>query len=310
MRYFLTGGAGFIGSNFARWLLNSSPRDLKISVYDSFTYAANKKNLEVLNAGSRLTVVEGDIRDARKLEQSMADHDVVVHFAAESHVDRSIQSGHIFVDTNVLGSFNVFQSALNLDVPRVIHVSTDEVYGSLRDGSADEKYPLAPNSPYAASKAASDLVARSFVETYGLDIRITRCCNNYGPNQHMEKLIPLLISKIRMGENLPIYGDGTNIREWIHVLDHCRAIGLVLSHGEKGQIYNVGSGIELTNLELAKSFIASSETKKSKIEFIADRKGHDFRYSLNSQKIRGLGFAPEYNIKQDIQSGALLNQSG
>lgn len=300
MRYFVTGGAGFIGSNFVKHILNVEDSSVEVTVFDSLTYAGSLENLPSPDQEPRLKIIVGDVRVISRLEDEMKGHDVVVHFAAESHVDRSIESGQIFISTNVLGSFNVFQASLNAKIQKVIHVSTDEVYGSLEFGSADEYSKLAPNSPYAASKAASDLVARSFVQTYGLDIRITRCCNNFGPNQNPEKLIPLLISKIKNGENLPIYGDGSNIREWIHVDDHCRAICLVIAQGERGEIYNVGSGVEISNLDLARMFLKFSISKKSEIEFIADRQGHDFRYSIDSTKIQRLGFLPKYLLDQEV----------
>jgi len=300
MRFFVTGGAGFIGSNFVKHILSVEDSSVEVTVFDSLTYAGSLENLPSPDQEPRLKIIVGDVREISRLEDEMKGHDVVVHFAAESHVDRSIESGQIFISTNVLGSFNVFQASLNAKIQKVIHVSTDEVYGSLEYGSADEYSKLAPNSPYAASKAASDLVARSFVQTYGLDIRITRCCNNFGPNQNPEKLIPLLISKIKSGENLPIYGDGSNIREWIHVDDHCRAICLVIAQGEKGEIYNVGSGVEISNLDLARMFLKFSISKKSEIEFIADRQGHDFRYSIDSTKIQRLGFLPKYSLDQEV----------
>ena len=301
MRYFVTGGAGFIGSNFVKYVLGMEGPSVKVTVFDSFTYAGSIKNLPSPSSEPRLKIVTGDIRDFDRLEDAIQGHDVVVHFAAESHVDRSIDSGQVFISTNVLGSFNVFQAALDSGIQKVLHVSTDEVYGSLDSGSADESFPLMPNSPYAASKAASDLVARSFVQTYGLDIRITRCCNNYGPSQNPEKLIPLLLSKIQQNENLPIYGDGSNIREWIHVEDHCRAILFVLKYGERGHIYNVGSGLELTNIEIARLLISFSKKSQSKITFVEDRKGHDFRYSLNSNKISTMGFLPIHNMNDELQ---------
>jgi dTDP-glucose 4,6-dehydratase len=306
MRYFVTGGAGFIGSNFVKHILNVEDSSVEVTVFDSLTYAGSLENLPSPDQEPRLKIIVGDVREIGRLEDEMKGHDVVVHFAAESHVDRSIESGQIFISTNVLGSFNVFQASLNTKIQKVIHVSTDEVYGSLEFGSADEYSKLAPNSPYAASKAASDLVARSFIQTYGLDIRITRCCNNFGPNQNPEKLIPLLISKIKNGENLPIYGDGSNIREWIHVDDHCRAICLVIAQGEKGEIYNIGSGVEISNLDLARMFLKFSVSKKSEIQFIADRQGHDFRYSIDSTKIQRLGFSPKYVLDQEVGSALFL----
>ena len=302
MRYFVTGGAGFIGSNFVKHILKVEDSSLEVTVFDSLTYAGSLENLPSPDDEPRLKIEIGDVRHLERLQDVIGGHDVVVHFAAESHVDRSIESGQVFISTNVLGSFNVFQASLNAKIPKVIHVSTDEVYGSMNIGSADESSPLAPNSPYAASKAASDLVARSFVQTYGMDIRVTRCCNNYGPSQNSEKLIPLLISKIMTDDDLPIYGDGSNIREWIHVEDHCRAITHVLNHGEKGGVYNVGTGVELSNIEIVELLLSCSGDSKSSIRFVEDRKGHDFRYSLNSEKIKRLGFFPLHQIKEEFQN--------
>ena len=290
VRYFITGGAGFIGSNYVDYLLDGTKNVSSVTVYDKFTYAGKEENLQKHLENPIVKVIRGDICDPNFLTQSMAEHDYVVHFAAESHVDRSIKDGKSFVNTNVLGSFNVFQAALENGVKSVLHVSTDEVYGSLSVSSANETDLLKPNSPYAASKASSDLIARSFHVTHGLDVKITRCCNNYGNNQHPEKLVPLLIRNSLNGIDLPIYGDGQNIREWIHVSDHCRAIHMVLLQGTAGEIYNVGTAEHFSNIEIANWIIRLSETKKSKIRFVEDRKGHDYRYSINSNKIKNLGF--------------------
>ncbi len=300
MKYFITGGAGFIGSNFVNFLFDSEPHLELVTVFDALTYAGKIENLVARSSDKRLRFIQGDILDFGALSEAMANHDVVVHFAAESHVDRSISSGSEFVSTNVLGSYNVFDSALRNCVGHVVHISTDEVYGSIKAGSFDENADLHPNSPYAASKASSDLVARSFVETYGQNISITRCANNYGPMQHREKLIPTLITSALQNQDLPVYGDGSNVREWIHVNDHCRAIQLVVKHGKKGEIYNVGSGFELRNLDLASMILKLIPSSESKIQFVEDRKGHDFRYSLNSEKIKGLGFKPMENLELSL----------
>jgi dTDP-glucose 4,6-dehydratase len=300
VKYFITGGAGFIGSNFVKFLFDSESHLELVTVFDSLTYAGKIENLTACSSDKRFNFIHGDIMDSRTLTSAMANHDVVVHFAAESHVDRSISSGSEFVSTNVLGSYNVFDSALRNSVGRVVHISTDEVYGSIETGSSDEKAPLLPNSPYAASKASSDLVARSFVETFGLNISITRCANNYGHMQHQEKLIPTLITSALRNQDLPIYGDGSNVREWIHVIDHCRAIQLVVKHGQKGEIYNVGSGLEFRNLDLARMILKLIPSSKSKIQFVDDRKGHDFRYSLNFEKIKELGFKSKENLERSL----------
>lgn len=286
MRYFVTGGAGFIGSNFVEYLFENVQDLTCVTIFDNFTYAANPKNYEKFLADPRLKVIKGDVCNLPLLEKSMAGHDFVIHFAAESHVDRSIDAAAVFIQTNVLGTFNVLEASRKSNIKTVIHVSTDEVYGSLAEGSADEKYPLLPNSPYAASKAASDLLARSYFVTHGLDVRTTRCCNNYGKYQYPEKVIPVIINSIQAGEKIPIYGNGANIREWINVLDHCKAILDVITHGENGGVYNIGSGNLISNLELAQLICNLENYDLENISFVTDRKGHDFRYSLDSNKLR------------------------
>jgi dTDP-glucose 4,6-dehydratase len=295
MRYFITGGAGFIGSNYVEYLFNSVEGVTGVTIYDKFTYAANPKNLEGFASDPRLLIVMGDICDASSLEKSMEGHDFVLHFAAESHVDRSINDASEFVRTNVLGTYNVLEVSRKVGVKTVIHVSTDEVYGSLAVGSADESHILSPNSPYAASKASSDLLARSYFVTHGLDVRITRCCNNFGKYQFPEKVIPLFIHKLNIGEKVPIYGDGTNVREWIHVSDHARAIQTVLKRGVPGEIYNIGTGSHLSNNDLAGEIITIMGLSESLKSYVADRKGHDFRYSIKSNKVQNLGF--EISVK-------------
>lgn len=290
MRYFVTGGAGFIGSNFVEYLFENVQDLTGVTIFDKFTYAANPKNYAKFQADPRLKVIKGDICDLPLLEESMKNHDFVLHFAAESHVDRSIDDGAVFVLTNVLGTFNVLEASRRSKIKTVIHVSTDEVYGSLAEGSADETYPLLPNSPYAASKAASDLLARSYFVTYGLDVRITRCCNNYGKHQFPEKVMPVFIQKLISGEKLPIYGDGKNIREWIHVSDHARGIQLALEKGLPGEIYNIGTSSNLSNNELAHKIAEAMGYEDGVMNYVSDRKGHDFRYSIDSKKIESLGF--------------------
>ena len=299
MRYFVTGGAGFIGSNYIEHLFKEIDDVTGVTIYDKFTYAANSKNYQDFSCDSRLSIVKGDVCDFPLLRQSMKDHDYVIHFAAESHVDRSIDDGSAFVQTNVLGTYNVLEAAREVGIRTVVHVSTDEVYGSIFEGAADEKYPLAPNSPYAASKAASDLLARSYFVTHNLDVRITRCCNNYGKNQYPEKVIPVFIKKLSLGEKIPIYGDGSNVREWIDVYDHVRAIQCVLEKGKPGEIYNIGSQVHYSNNDLADMIIEEMKLNKDLKSYIEDRKGHDFRYSVSSSKISDLGF----KIKIDFQSG-------
>jgi dTDP-glucose 4,6-dehydratase len=302
VKFFITGGAGFIGSNFVNFLFKSDLNFDKITVFDKFTYAANLKNLSAHQSNPMLKVVKGDITDSKLLYHEMQDHDVVIHFAAESHVDRSISSAEEFIKSNVMGTHNVLEGVRINNVRTMIHISTDEVYGTILDGSADELHPLLPNSPYASSKASSDLVARSFHQTHGVDVRITRCCNNFGKYQHPEKMIPVVINSILKQKKIPIYGDGSNVREWIHVEDHCKGILEVLKNGNPGEIYNIGTGIRMSNLDLATLILQLMGESMDKISFVADRQGHDFRYSLNSEKIRNLGFAPSIDLDGQLKS--------
>jgi dTDP-glucose 4,6-dehydratase len=301
MRYFVTGGAGFIGSNYVEHLFRNVAEMTSVTIYDKFTYAANPKNYQEFVDDPRLTVIKGDICDSHLLEKSMAGHDFVLHFAAESHVDRSIDDASTFVHTNVLGTFNVLEICRKVGVKTLIHISTDEVYGSLIEGSADETSPLQPNSPYAASKAASDMLARSYFMTHGLDVRTTRCCNNYGKYQYPEKVIPVFINKLKSGERLPIYGNGNNVREWIHVSDHVSGIQTVLERGIAGEIYNIGTGSHLSNNELATIIINLMGLNENMKSFVEDRKGHDFRYSVDSSKIMSLGFQNKIGLKVGLE---------
>ena len=273
-----------------------------VTIYDKFTYAANSKNYKEFANDPRLTVVQGDICDADLLEKSMANYDFVVHFAAESHVDRSIDDASAFVQTNVFGTLHVLEASRNVGIKTLINVSTDEVYGSLSEGSADETFPLMPNSPYAASKAASDLLARSYFVTHGLDVRITRCCNNYGKHQFPEKVIPVFINKLSSGDKLPIYGDGKNVREWIHVSDHARGIQKVLEDGDPGEIYNIGSGDHLSNNDLATEIISVMGLNETVKSYVADRQGHDFRYSVDSRKLKSLGFEKKVGFNDGLKA--------
>lgn len=287
MNYFVTGGAGFIGSNYVQMLLtNQLGPVFKVTVFDKLTYAGNLKNLKEISSDLRFNFINGDICDVELVQSSIQSNDTVVHFAAESHVDRSISGPLEFVKTNVLGTQVLLDAALQNSAKLFLHVSTDEVYGSVESGSSIETDALLPNSPYSASKAASDLLVRSYVETFGLDARITRCCNNFGPNQYPEKFIPLAIKQLNDGKKIPIYGDGKNIREWIWVEEHCKAIQSVIEFGSAGEIYNIGSGIRMTNLEIAEILAMNFKLSlDAAIEFIPDRPGHDIRYSLNSSKI-------------------------
>ncbi|ASW54601.1 dTDP-glucose 4,6-dehydratase [Plantactinospora sp. KBS50] len=294
MRLLVTGGAGFIGSHYVRGMLagrHAGYERAEVTVLDKFTYAGNRDNLPA--ADPRLTVVEGDICDAGLLTDLLPGHDAVLHFAAESHVDRSVAGAAPFAMTNVVGTQTLLEACVRTGVQRVVHVSTDEVYGSIEAGSWTESWPLQPNSPYAATKAGSDLVARSFWRTHGLAVSITRCCNNYGPYQYPEKVIPRFVTNLLEGEPVPLYGDGRNVREWLHVDDHCRAVQLVLTGGRAGEIYNVGGGVELSNRELTQRLLRHCGVDWSMVRQVDDRLGHDLRYSLDDSKIRTeLGYRP------------------
>ncbi|RII14262.1 dTDP-glucose 4,6-dehydratase [Streptomyces sp. YIM 130001] len=300
MRLLVTGGAGFIGSHFVRSLLaDDAPRT--VTVLDLLTYAGNRANLASVADDPRLTFVHGDIRDRPLVDSLLAEHDAVVHFAAESHVDRSIASGTDFVSTNVLGTQTLLESALRNGIDRFVHISTDEVYGSIESGSWTEDQPLAPNSPYSASKAGSDLLALAYHRTHGLDVRITRCSNNYGSHQHPEKVVPLFTTRLLDGHRVPLYGDGKNSRDWLHVDDHCRAVRLVLDSGRAGEVYHIGGGTELTNRELTERLLEACGRTWDSVEHVADRPGHDLRYSVDWSKARDeLGYRPRHDLASGL----------
>jgi len=306
MRVLVTGGAGFIGSHFVRESLKGRYPVLDgadVVVLDKLTYAGNLANLDPVKQHPRLTFVEGDILDSRLVHHLLQGVDSVVHFAAESHVDRSILGAADFVMTNVVGTQTLLDAALSAGVERFVHVSTDEVYGSIDDGSWTEDAPLEPNSPYSASKAGSDLVARAYARTHGLAVMVTRCSNNYGPYQFPEKVIPLFVSNLLDGRKVPLYGDGLNVRDWLHVDDHCRGIALVLESGRPGEVYNIGGGTELTNRELTGLLLDACGADWSSVESVADRKGHDRRYSVDITKISTeLGYRPEVSFAEGLQS--------
>lgn len=310
MNYFITGGAGFIGSNYVRMLLTNQLGPVsKVTVFDKLTYAGHLENLKGVASDPRFSFIQGDICDEELVRTSILKNDIIVHFAAESHVDRSISGPSEFVRTNVLGTQVLLSVAVENEAKLFLHVSTDEVYGSIELGSSVESDPLLPNSPYSASKAASDLLVRSYVQTFGLDARITRCCNNYGPNQYPEKLIPLAFQRIKDGKQIPIYGDGKNVREWIHVADHCLGIQSVINKGAKGEIYNLGTNETYTNLRLMLLILEKVNLGPERIDFVTDRKGHDLRYSLDSQKSREkIDFAPGRKMSEEIEN--LLKQEG
>ncbi|MDT5032640.1 MAG: dTDP-glucose 4,6-dehydratase [Actinoplanes sp.] len=298
----MTGGAGFIGSSYVRAVLQDSYAGAigaELTVLDLLTYSGNRANLPLTD--SRLSFVQGDIRDPDLLRELLPGHDAVVHFAAESHVDRSITGAVPFVTTNVLGTQVLLDAARAAGVGRFVHVSTDEVYGSIERGSWTEEWPLAPNSPYAASKAGSDLLALAAHRTHGLDVVVTRCSNNYGPYQFPEKVVPLFVTNLIDGKPVPLYGDGANIRDWLHVEDHCRGIQLVLEKGRAGEVYHIGGGTELTNRELTERLLAACGAGWEMVRQVADRKGHDRRYALDITKIGAeLGYAPQIGLERGL----------
>jgi dTDP-glucose 4,6-dehydratase len=299
MNILVTGGSGFIGSNFIRHMLETYP-DYRIINLDKLTYAGNPDNLKDIESNPNYSFVCGDICDMDVVNEVMQQVDQVVHFAAESHVDRSIDDGSVFVRTNILGTYTLLESALKHDIKRFVHVSTDEVYGSINEGSFKETDMLVPSSPYSSSKAGSDLLAQSYYITHNLPVIITRCTNNFGPYQYPEKLIPLFVTNLLENKKVPVYGTGQNIRDWIYVLDHCKAVGFVLHSGSVGETYNIGGGAEKTNLEITEMIIEKVGSDESMIEYVKDRPGHDLRYSLDCSKLRGLGWAPEYDLYEAL----------
>jgi dTDP-glucose 4,6-dehydratase len=294
MKLLLTGGAGFIGSNFVRRAIDN-PKYAKVTVLDSLTYAGNLNNLAPISKSQKYVFIKGDICNLEIVSEVTKDIDVIINFAAESHVDRSISNPHQFLNTNVLGTQTLLDAALKNNVPRFIQISTDEVYGSINEGSWTEDWPLSPNSPYSASKASADLLALSYYKTFGLNVSITRCSNNYGAYQFPEKIIPLFVTNILQNKKIPVYGTGHNIRDWIHVEDHCSGIEKTIDLGKPGNIYNFGGGNEITNLELAKIILNYFKLDYDKIDYVQDRKGHDFRYSVSFEKS-----ASELNWKPNI----------
>jgi dTDP-glucose 4,6-dehydratase len=301
MKILITGGAGFIGSNYVKELISNNSTWSQIVILDSLTYAGTLTNLDFALNNERIKFIKGDIRDENLLSGLMSDVHTVIHFAAESHVDRSILDPNNFVSTNVLGTANLLNFALKFNVRKFLHISTDEVYGSIKKGSWTEKSPLQPNSPYSSSKASSDLLSISYWKTFGLPVIVSRCSNNFGSNQNIEKLIPLAITNLLDDQPVPIYGNGLNIRDWLHVSDHCRAINNLLENGIPGEIYNIGGGTEKTNLEIVQIIMAVLNKNKDSIEFVNDRKGHDFRYSVNFNKIqKDCGYNPIKSFENAI----------
>jgi dTDP-glucose 4,6-dehydratase len=305
MKILVTGGAGFIGSNFVRMALTDKFPDFNVDeiiVLDLLTYAGDEENLAPIAIDKRYKFVKGDIRDLELAKKLMGQSDYVVHFAAESHVDRSIEGGSEFVSTNVMGTQVLLDAARNSNLKRFLHVSTDEVYGSISEGSWPEEHPLLPNSPYSASKAGSDLLVRAYNRTHKLDTVITRCSNNYGQYQFPEKVMPLFITNIIEGKKVPLYGNGLNVRDWLHVDDHCRGIALALTKGKSGEVYNIGGGTELTNVELTHKILAAMGVGEEFIQPVEDRKGHDLRYSVDITKINTeLGYSPQVDFEKGLE---------
>ena len=302
MRILVTGGAGFVGSNFVRRIVDGTYSGFSsVTVLDKITYAGTLTNLSEIPEDS-YKFIKGDICDAELVGRLVDEHDLVVNFAAESHVDRSIKGARDFVVTNVLGTQTLLDAVNSSNVKTYLQVSTDEVYGSIEEGSWPETDPLLPNSPYAASKASADLVCRSYFKTHGMDIRVTRCSNNYGRNQFPEKVIPLFVTNLIDNEKVPIYGSGLNVRDWLHVDDHCFGIYLALTKGRAGEIYNIGGGTELTNIALTDKILSLMGRDESSIRYVEDRKGHDIRYSVDVSKIsRELGYAPKKNWEAGLK---------
>lgn len=304
MHLLVTGGAGFIGSNFVRRALQDAYPGLegsRVTVLDALTYSGNRENLAPVADSDRFAFVHGDIRDDAVLDEWIPQVDAVVHFAAESHVDRSVRDASVFVETNVVGTQKLLDAALRHKLERFVHVSTDEVYGSIESGSWTEDRPLEPNSPYSASKAGSDLLARAYHRTHGLNLSITRCSNNYGPYHFPEKVIPLFVTNLIDDKHVPLYGEGNNVRDWLHVDDHCRGIAMVLTRGRAGEVYNIGGGTELSNKELTELLLEATGKDWSYVDRVADRLGHDLRYSVDITKIREeLGYEPQVPFERGL----------
>jgi dTDP-glucose 4,6-dehydratase len=305
MKILVTGGAGFIGSHYVRTLLTGGYpgfRDASVTVFDKLTYAGNLVNLRPVADSPRYEFVKGDICDAHLLGSVLPGHDAVINFAAETHVDRSIAGAAEFAVTNMVGVQVLLETCLDAKVPRMVHVSTDEVYGSVASGSWTEDTPLAPNSPYSAAKAGGDLMAQAYARTHGLNVSITRCCNNYGPYQYPEKVIPLFVTNLMEDKPVPLYGDGANVRGWIHVDDHCRGVQLVLERGERGEIYHVNGDVELTNRELTAAILEACGAGRDMVTMVEDRKGHDRRYSLDDSLLRAYGYSPRIQFAAGLRS--------
>ncbi len=305
MKILVTGGCGFIGSNFIRFLLDKTQHEI-VNV-DALTYAANPDKTKTFSYNTndikdaRYKFIKGDVCDTKLMNTATEGVDCIVHFAAESHVDRSIQSADEFLTTNILGTKTILDAAMKNNVKKIVHISTDEVYGSIEKGKADENTKFAPSSPYAASKAAADLLAQAYFKTYNLPVLITRCSNNFGQYQFPEKVIPLFIKKLMAGEKVPVYGNGLNRRNWIFVEDNCEAVYTILLKGKIGEAYNISGNDELSNIELTKKLLKLCGKDESYIEFVKDRLGHDFRYSVDDTKLRSLGWKPRHTFEEALR---------
>ena len=299
MKLFVTGGAGFIGSNYIRYVLSHT--DDTVTNFDALTYAGNLSTMRDVEDDRRYRFVKGNICDPQTLEDAMAGHDAVVHFAAESHVDRSIIGSVDFILTNCFGTNVLMDTARRLEIPRVVHIGTDEVYGSVEVGSSKETDPLEPRSPYSASKAGSDLIALSYNATHGVNVTVTRCTNNFGPYQYPEKAIPLFTTNLLDGKQIPLYGDGLNERDWIYVDDHCAGVHLVLEKGAPGEIYNIGAGNETPNRVLVDKLLALLGKDESSVQYVEDRKGHDRRYSVDIAKVTELGWKKTRTLDEALE---------
>lgn len=302
MNLLVTGGAGFAGSNFIRHILKKYP-DYRIINLDKLTYAGNLNNLKDIEGNPNYNFIKGDIADERTVKKVLRNNQiqVIINYAAETHVDRSIIDPSAFIRTDVIGTYNLLEGVKEFKIAKYLQISTDEVYGSLKKGKFTEDSPFKPNSPYSASKAAGDLLCRSYIKTYNLPIIVTHACNFYGPFQYPEKLIPLFITNLLEGEKVPLYGDGRNIREWLYVLDHGNAIDFLLHKGQVGEVYNIGSGVEKQNIEITRLLLSELGQGEKMIEYIKDRPAHDLRYALDFSKIKKLGWQPEYDFEQAIK---------
>jgi len=301
MKILITGGAGFAGSNFIRHILKKYP-NYQIINLDKLTYAGNLENLKDIEGNSNYQFIKGDIADQRTVFKIARNQrlDAIVNYAAETHVDRSILDPDAFVKTDVIGTYNLLEAVKQFSIPKMVQISTDEVFGSIEKGKFNENSPLEPNSPYSASKASGDLLCRAYSKTYSLPVIVTHSCNFYGPYQYPEKLIPLFITNLLEGKKVPVYGHGQNIREWIYVLDHCWAIDFLLHKGILGEVYNIGSGIEKKNLDITNLILKDLEFGKEMIEYVKDRPGHDWRYAVDFSKLKKLGWKPEYSFDEAI----------